>query len=93
MPAQLMPELREFEGAPSTKVRRDRILALRIETELGTLSLPRIPAPDGPGFVSPQERRFESALLWRRRGPDREPIDWALQVHKFPRSGTPWQFS
>jgi hypothetical protein len=93
MLAQLMPELRHFEGAPS-EFSKTEILAWRIDTEPSTPSLPRIPVPDGSGFVSPQQRRVESALLWRRRGPEREPIDWALvQVHRFPRSGTPWELS
>lgn len=93
MRAQLTPELRRFEGAPSEHV-ETVILAWQIETEVETPSRPGIPAPDGSGLVLPQERRVESALLWRRRGPERAPIDWALvQVHRFPRSEPAWQLS
>lgn len=91
MVRQLLPDLRYFEGPPP-EFSETEILAWRIDSEPGQPSRPRIPVPGGSGFMPPQERRVERALLWRRRGPRSAPLDWALvQVHRFPGSETPWQ--
>ena len=92
MMRQLQPEFRPFEeSAPAFS--ETEILAWRVDTEPAPPpSLPPIPLPGGSGFVAPQERRVESVLLWRRRGSESAPIDWALvQVYRFPDAGTPWQ--
>jgi hypothetical protein len=91
MVRELTSDLRLFEGLQSefTDV---VILAWRIDTRPGVAVLPRIPLPDGSGFVPPKEERVEIALLWGQTGPDRAPTGWAVvQGFRHPGSGKPWQ--
>ena len=70
------------------------ILAWRIDARPGVPSLPRIPFPDGSGFVPAKEDRVEIVLLWGRTGSANAPTGWALaQGFRHPGTDTPWQRS
>ncbi|RPH53352.1 MAG: hypothetical protein EHM89_20215 [Acidobacteria bacterium] len=91
MARQLTSELRLSEGLRS-EFTAYVLLAWRIDTRPGLPSLPRIPLPDGSGFVPTKEDRVEIALLWGRTGPESAPTGWALvQGYRHPGTETRWR--
>ena len=93
MVRQLTSDLRRFEGL-SAELSDCVILAWRVDARPGVPTLPRIPLPDGSGFVSTKEGRVEIVLLWGRIGPASAPTGWVLaQGYRHPGSDTAWQRS
>lgn len=93
MVRQLTSDLRRFEGL-SADLRDSVILAWRVDARPGVPTMPRIPLPDGSGFVSTKEDRVEVVLLWGRIGPANAPTGWVLmQGYRHPGIDTPWQRS